>query len=136
MCIRDRFNKTRPAKMLRYGQSVLIQSEQTSGTLKEPEYIQGRFKEEEESRTKGIDFALKENQVEALLFPGLMNAAISARAGYPSISLPAGYTEAGRPFGVTFTAGAYSEPLLIRVAYAFEQVTKVRKPPDLGRFEN
>ena len=130
------FNKSRPAKMLRYGQSVLIQSEQTSGTLKEPEYIQGRFKEEEESRTKGIDFVLKENKVEALLFPGLMNAAISARAGYPSISLPAGYTEAGRPFGVTFTAGAYSEPLLIRFAYAFEQVTKIRKPPDLGGFEN
>jgi len=65
------------------------------------------------------------------LFPGLMNAAISARAGYPSISVPAGYTGSGRPVGVTFAGGAYSEPVLIRFAYAFEQITKVRKPPNL-----
>ena len=129
------FNKSRPARMLRYGQSVLIESEQTSGTLTEPEYIRGRFKEEEESRHKGIDRALRESGVEALLFPGLMNASLSARAGYPSISVPAGYTATGRPFGVTFTAGAYSEPSLVRFAYAFEQITKARKAPNLGNSE-
>jgi len=125
------FNKGKPARMLKYGQTVLIESEQTSGTLTEPEYIQGRLKEEEESRQKGIDRALKQSGADALLFPGLMNAAISARAGYPSISVPAGYTGSGRPVGVTFAGGAYSEPVLIRFAYAFEQITKVRKPPNL-----
>ena len=125
------FNESDPDRMLKYGQTVLIQSEQTSGTLTEPEYILGRAREEEECREKGIDRALKQNNVEALLFPNLMNAGISARAGYPSVSLPAGYTEAGRPVGVTFAGGAYSEPVLIRFAYAFEQATKARRAPKL-----
>lgn len=125
------FNESDPDRMLKYGQTVLIQSEKTSGTLTEPEYILGRIREEEECREKGIDRALKQNNLEALLFPNLMNAAISARAGYPSVSIPAGYTEAGRPVGVTFAGGAYSEPVLIRFAYAFEQATKARRAPKL-----
>lgn len=125
------FNESDPDRMLKYGQTVLIQSEQTSGTLTEAEYILGRAREEEESREKGIGRALNQNNVEALFFPNLMNAAISARAGYPSISVPAGYTEAGRPVGVTFAGGAYSEPVLIRFAYAFEQATRARKAPVL-----
>ncbi|MGI6627672.1 MAG: amidase family protein [Bacillota bacterium] len=127
------FNQSQPDKMLKYGQTVLVKSEETSGTLTETEYILGRAREEEESRMKGIDCALKQYGVDALFFPHKMNSAISARAGYPSISVPAGYTGAGRPVGVTFTAGAYSEPLLVRFAYAFEQATQARKPPNLNR---
>jgi len=60
-----------------------------------------------------------------------VNYPVSAEAGYPSVTVPVGYTDEGKPVGVTFTAGAYSEPVLIRLAYAFEQLTKARKPPKL-----
>ncbi|MED4936031.1 amidase, partial [Heyndrickxia coagulans] len=57
---------------------------------------------------------------------------IAAKAGYPSVTVPAGFAENGEPFGITFTAGAFSEPLLIRFAYAYEQATKHRKPPAIS----
>jgi len=43
--------------------------------------------------------------------------------------VPAGYTTEGRPQGLTFTARAYEEPTLLRLAYSFEQGTQLRKPP-------
>jgi amidase len=49
-------------------------------------------------------------------------------AGYPHITVPAGYVF-GLPFGISFFGGAFSEPKLIKYAYAFEQATKVRKTP-------
>jgi amidase len=52
----------------------------------------------------------------------------SAVAGYPHITVPAGYV-LGLPVGISFFAGAYSEPKLISIAYAFEQATKARRPP-------
>ena len=51
-----------------------------------------------------------------------------AVAGYPHITVPAGFVF-GLPVGISFFAGAYSEPKLIRLAYAFEQATKARRPP-------
>ena len=53
----------------------------------------------------------------------------AAVAGYPSITVPAGYIF-GLPVGISFIAGAYQEPILIKLAYAFEQGTKVRQPPE------
>ena len=52
----------------------------------------------------------------------------AAVAGYPAITVPAGFIH-GLPVGVSFFAGAWSEPTLIRIAYAFEQRTHVRKAP-------
>jgi amidase len=51
-----------------------------------------------------------------------------AVAGYPHITVPAGFVF-GLPVGLSFFAGAYSEAKLIRLAYAFEQATKARRPP-------
>jgi amidase len=124
------FNNSQPDRMLKYGQAVLLRSEAASGTLTEPEYIETRAKVDRTSR-KSIDSLLKEHNLDALLFPQIMNSAVSAQAGYPSICVPIGYTKEGKPVGVTFTASAYSEPVLIRLAYAFEQITKARKPPEL-----
>jgi amidase len=71
------------------------------------------------------------HSLDALVVPGNFGAGISARAGYPSICVPGGYTPSGQPLGLTYTARAYSEPVLIGLAYAFEQATKARRPPEL-----
>jgi len=57
---------------------------------------------------------------------GSSNAA--AVAGYPNVNVPAGFVF-GLPVGISFFGRAWSEPVLIKIAYGFEQLTKVRKPP-------
>jgi amidase len=52
----------------------------------------------------------------------------AALAGYPAINVPAGYIF-DLPVGITFMGRAFSEPTLIKLAYAFEQATKIRRPP-------
>lgn len=129
------FNKNNPEKMLKYGQAVLEKSEATSGTLTEMEYIQALEQDIYLSTEQGIDYVLKENKVEAIIFPQDFSDSIGAKAGYPSITVPAGYTKDGEPVSITFTGTAYSEPTLLKMAYAFEQATQVRKAPILKSFE-
>lgn len=124
------FNNKNPEKMLKYGQTQLIKSEETSGTLTEPTYIAARLRDLRLSRQEGIDKLLQEHRLDALIFLGSSGAGTAAKAGYPSITVPAGYLKDGRPIGLTFTASAFSEPALIRLAYSFEQRTGFRKPPE------
>ncbi len=124
-----KFNTHNPEKMLKYGQTILVASEATDGTLGDPRYIESRLDDLRSSRAQGIDRLLREHCLDAIVFPQIFGAAIAARAGYPSLTVPAGYGSDGNPLGVMFTAGAYSEPLLIKIAYAFEQVTKARRAP-------
>ena len=56
------------------------------------------------------------------------SVAAAAIAGYPSITVPAGFVF-GLPVGMSFFGRAWSEPTLLKLAYAFEQATKIRKPP-------
>ncbi len=125
------YNQSHRETMLKYGQTLLIDSEATSGSLAEPEYINCRQEDLRRSIDNGIDWALNEHQLDALLFPGSFGAGIAARAGYPSVSVPAGYTKIGLPLGATFTGRAFEEPKLIQMAYAYEQATCHRKPPVL-----
>ena len=94
------------------------------------------------SRERGIDGALKANNLDAILTPGGAGAGLAARSGYPIIVVPFGlipnaptppfpasFQAKAAPFGVGFTGGACSEPRLIELAYAFEQATKRRVPP-------
>jgi amidase len=119
------------AHNLKYGDVLLTESNSTSGTLTEPQYIMDRLKDLRLSRDEGIDYVMHKYDLDALLFPNTTGAAIAAKAGYPSITVPAGYTADGKPVAATFTAGAYSEPTLIRVAFSFEQATHYRKAPAL-----
>jgi amidase len=129
------FNHQHPMETLKYGQSTLIETEYTtSGTLTEPNYIRDRTRDIQLCQTEGIDAVMKEFQLDALLFPADFGATITSRAGYPSIVVPSGYTGAGVPFGVTFSAQAYCEPTLIKLAFSFEQHSKIRKAPSLKSF--
>lgn len=125
------FNNGHSEETLKFGQSLLLSSENTSGTLTEPQYIKQKIKDIRFSQEEGIDFALDEYDLDAILFFGTNGCDIAARAGYPSVIVPAGYKNDGTPFGITFSGSAYSEPALIKFAYAFEQATKARKPPIL-----
>src|SRR6267154_4160261 len=76
------------------------------------------------------------HRLDAVLFPGTTGAAIAAKAGYPSVQVPAGFIAGIRdketpdyPYGATFTGRAWSESVLLRLAYAFEQATQARRMP-------
>ncbi len=125
------FNNEHPEKMLRYGQKLLEEAEETSGTLTEKEYVNAREHDIYMSTEQGIDATLVEYKLDAIVFPNNFGAGIPAKAGYPSITVPAGYTEEGEPVGITFTGTAFSEPALIKVAFAYEQGILARKAPEM-----
>jgi amidase len=123
------YNEARPEKMLRYGQLILQAAQATSGTLEEAVYTYRRAEDLRLSQRLGIDATIKKHRLDALVFPIYNGYGIAARPGYPSVIVPAGYTADSTPVGVSFTGLAWSEPTLIRLAYAFEQATKARRAP-------
>lgn len=125
------YNKNHAEKALKYGQTILEQSEGTSGSLTDPEYINAKLQDLILSTTEGIDKFMLENKVDAMLYPSTAGVSMAAKAGYPSIAVPAGYCKDGKPFGITFSAEAFSEPKLLKLAYAYEQATNKRVMPKL-----
>lgn len=129
--INDLIRKNREigSPALKYGQALFHQAAATSGRLTDAVYLESLVHDQVQARENGIDKILQEKKIDVLLTPNNYGAAIPAKAGYPSITVPAGYTKAGEPIGVTFTGTAYSEPLLFECAYAYEQQTQYRKAP-------
>jgi amidase len=125
------FNKQHGDKALKYGQNKLEARTTFPNTLRNPDYLKSKLEDLYFSQEQGIDYALQKFNLDAILFPSYIGSTISAKAGYPSIAVPAGYMENGRPFGITFAGTAFSEGILIKLAYAFEQITKHRKSPEL-----
>jgi amidase len=130
------FNTANANLALRYGQDIFLASDATRGDLSEMEYAAARQMDILASRTLGLDAYMDRNQLDAVLFPSRFGSNIPAKAGYPSVQVPGGMVRApgnrpppDYPFGVTFTGRAWSEPVLLRLAYAFEQATKARRPP-------
>jgi amidase len=129
------FNNQDAEKRARYGQNILEKADMTSGTLAEPEYIQEHMRDMRLTRG-AIDYALRKYNLDAIIFPPMNNTMISgvileARAGYPAIVLPAGYSKDGKPFAIMLAASAWQEPKLISLGYAYEQQTHHRQPPAL-----
>lgn len=130
------FNAAHAGRALRFGQDLFLAAAATRGDLGEPEYRSARAMDLRSGREQGLDAYMDAHRLDAVLFPGSSGAAIAARAGYPSVQVPAGFISGAGgaetsdyPLGATFTGRAWSEPILLRLAYAFEQATLARRPP-------
>jgi amidase len=123
------YNDTHADVALKYGQTLALASQALDLYGAEPRYIADRALDLQLAKVQGIDATLSANQLTALVFPGSSSAGIAAKAGYPTVIVPAGYLSTAAPYGISFTGGAYSEATLISLAYSFEQATKVRQPP-------
>lgn len=131
------FNGANADRALRFGQDIFLAAEATSGTLQDIEYLSARQNDLRAAKARGLDTYMDENRLDAVLFPGTAGAGIAAKAGYPSVQVPAGFVSGigpvetpEYPIGATFTGRAWSEPALLRIAYAFEQATLARRMPD------
>jgi len=128
---------------LKYGQAQLDISDEIDLAADGDRYQRDRAKDVRLGGSEGIGAALRAHTLDALLFPGPIGAAVAAKPGYPTVIVPfatipgpltgalPGFDPKPSPFGVSFTAGACSEPRLIALAYAFEQATKRRRAPVL-----
>jgi amidase len=144
------FNRAHADVELRYfGQDIFEAAEETSGDLTDPEYRKLRETATTAAQA-AIDGAVAANRLDAILAPTNSEAWVTdlengddftgfvsssgpaAIAGYPDITVPAGYSDEDLPLGMSFFGGRWSEPTLIALGYAFEQATLVRKPPDLS----
>jgi amidase len=138
------FNEREAARELQYfGQELFEQAERTTG-LDAAQYRAALSACRDGSRAQGIDAVLTEYRLDALVAPtgspawktDLVkgdaflgsSAAPAAIAGYPSITVPAGFID-GLPVGISFVGTAWSEPRLIALAYAYEQATRHRRAP-------
>ena len=135
--------RNREREMPYFGQEIFIRAE-AKGPLTSKDYKDALAKNLRLSRAEGIDAVMKEHRLDALIAPtggppwttDLVNgdhfsgssSTPAAVAGYPNINVPAGFVF-GLPVGISFFGSAYSEPVLIKLAYAFEQATKFRQPP-------
>ncbi len=130
------------AGAIRYGQGLLDISDEMHLEQDRARYEADRARDLRLAGEKGIDAAMAEHRLDALLFPGSSGAELAAIPGYPSVivpfgmvpnaprlAFPQGFDAKPAPFGVSFTGRACSEPRLIALAYAFEQATKRRVPP-------
>jgi amidase len=138
------FNQKNLSTELHWFGQEIFQNAQEKGPLTEKAYLDAIAKCHEFSRAKGIDAVMDENKLDALVAPSGGPAAVSdliygsrgvggsstpaAVAGYPNITVPAGDV-LGLPVGLSFFGRAWSEPVLLRLAHAFEQQTHARKIP-------
>ena len=134
---------------IRYGQSNLDISDEMDVRQDRARYEADRAKDVTLAGDRGFKAAIESNRLDALMFPGWNISNLAARPGYPEIvvplgmvpaaggaganPLPAGFDPKPSPYSAAFVGLACSEPRLIEVAYAFEQATKRRVPPDSAR---
>ena len=138
------FNEAKRDQEMPYFGQDTMEKAQKKGPLAEKAYLKALEKCQKLSREKGLDVVFQKHRLDAVVAPtgsppwvtDLVNgdhflgasSSPAAVSGYPSITVPAGYAF-GLPVGITFIGRPWGEGNLIRLAYAFEQATKVRRPP-------
>jgi amidase len=139
------FNRRNAPDEMPFFEQELLEMADKKGPLTEKRYRAALRRIRSLSRTAGIDAVMDAERLDALVaitngpahLTDLVNGdaftggseSPAAVAGYPSISVPAGHVH-GLPVGLSFFGRAWTEPTLIRLAYAFEQATKARRPPE------
>lgn len=141
------FNKKNKDKAMPFFGQELFEMAQKKGDLTDKAYLDALAKSKRLTRELGIDAALKKHQLDAIIAPsdalpwaidlvngdhylmgGRASYSPAAVAGYPNITVPAGFVHE-LPVGLSFFGTAFSEQVLIKFAYAFEQATKLRRAP-------
>ncbi|MBZ5695492.1 MAG: amidase [Acidobacteriia bacterium] len=138
------FNESHHDRELMYfGQDLFLKAEK-KGPLTDKAYQDAFARNHRLARVEGIDAVMDKHRLDALVAPTAGpswlidlidgdhdtggSSSLAAVAGYPNINVPAGFVF-GMPVGISFFGRAWSEPKLIRIAYAFEQATRARKQP-------
>ena len=139
-----KFNdKNATREMPYFGQEIFMQA-QEKGDLNERAYRIALLQSKLMTQEQGIDSVMDKDKLDAIVAPSggpawmtdlvggdcgvFESSSVAAVAGYPNITVPAGFVQ-GLPAGISFFGRAFSEPTLIKIAYAFEQATLARKPP-------
>jgi amidase len=138
------FNAANQEKVMPYFGQERMTAAQEKGPLSEAAYLKSLETCRRLAREEGLDAVLEEHKVQAVIAPSGHPAWLidpvngdrggggcsspAAVAGYPHITVPAGFVH-GLPVGISFMGGAFTEPTLIRLAYAFEQASQVRQAP-------
>jgi amidase len=141
------FNKTHQEQELKYFGQELLEMAEAKGPLTSEAYLKALATIRRQARELGIDGVMTKHQLDALVAPSFglpwltdlvggdvlpggaaSPSTVAAVAGYPHITVPMGYVR-GVPIGLSFFGRAWSEPTLIKIAYAYEQATKHRRPP-------
>ena len=142
------FNQKNRARELAWFGQESMEKAQAKGDLNSPDYQKAVSDCRRLSRQEGIDAAMDKFRLNALLAPtdgpawptdwingdhfSAGTSTLAAVAGYPHITVPMGFVF-GLPVGISFFGRAWSEPTLIKLAYSYEQATKLRKPPQFRR---
>jgi amidase len=138
------FNQQHPREEMPYFEQEIFLESRQRGTLNDPVYRMALAENRRLARAEGIDWVLKHHKVDAIVAPTAGPAWLidwvagdhdtggcstpAAVAGYPHITVPAGLVH-GLPVGMSLFGAAWSEPMLLRLAYGFEKATKARRPP-------
>ena len=141
-----KFNNDNAAREMPHFKQEIFESSAKKGSLATKEYVDARALCVKLTREEGIDAAMNKDKLDAIVAPSnaptwmtdwvngdcgsnyISSASLAAVAGYPSITVPAGFLSE-LPIGISFFGKPYTEHILIRLAYAFEQMTKARRKP-------
>jgi len=138
------YNKGHESDIMPYFGQERFEKAEEKGPLTDEKYIKALEKAKRLSGKEGIDATLEKHHLDAIIAPSggpswiidLLHgdhysggtSSPAAVSGYPNITVPLGYIF-GLPVGISFVSTAYQEPTLLKIAYSFEQATKIRKPP-------
>ena len=140
------FNRRHAGLEMPYFQQETFEEAEATGPLSDPRYVEALGRSRRLSREQGIDATLARHSLDALVAPSASPPAtielvspgrgwrvgaskVPAMAGYPIVTVPAGFAFGELPVGLSFFAGAGAERTLLRLAYGFEQATRVRRSP-------
>ena len=120
------FNSADSAKRIPYGQTIFRSMAALEVTPDELDSLRNSM---HAAAVSYFETPINENDLDAILSIGNRSASMAAAAFYPCLTVPMGYRATGEPAGLTFIAKPFSERYLLRMGYAYEKATKLRKMP-------